>query len=226
MTRHLVYVTDPMCSWCWGFAPVIDTLMAALDLPVRVIAGGLAPGEAGRVMSADMRSTIAHHWESVEKASGQPFDHAAFEARADDWRYDTLHPNMALVAVRHLAPERALEALHRMQRAFYAEGRDVTDKAVLAEVLGDLVPDPVALATALADPALEAATYDEFRSARELGVQGFPTLFVRDGVDWALAARGWAPAETLLAGIRGWLAERDAEAEPAGQACVIDDPSC
>ncbi len=23
---HLVYVADPMCSWCWGFSPVIDAI--------------------------------------------------------------------------------------------------------------------------------------------------------------------------------------------------------
>ena len=25
--RRLLYVMDPMCSWCWGFAPVANALV-------------------------------------------------------------------------------------------------------------------------------------------------------------------------------------------------------
>ena len=41
--RTLVYIADPMCSWCWGFAPVIDELVRefAGQLSLRVVAGGL-----------------------------------------------------------------------------------------------------------------------------------------------------------------------------------------
>ena len=29
MSRNrLIYVMDPMCSWCWGFAPVAQALIA------------------------------------------------------------------------------------------------------------------------------------------------------------------------------------------------------
>ena len=26
MDARLLYVMDPMCSWCWGFAPVVEAL--------------------------------------------------------------------------------------------------------------------------------------------------------------------------------------------------------
>ncbi len=26
MKKELIFVLDPMCSWCWGFAPVIEQL--------------------------------------------------------------------------------------------------------------------------------------------------------------------------------------------------------
>ena len=43
---HLVYFADPMCSWCWGFAPVINAIRGRYGerLPVRLIVGGLRPG--------------------------------------------------------------------------------------------------------------------------------------------------------------------------------------
>ena len=27
MSARLLYVMDPMCSWCWGFAPVAEALV-------------------------------------------------------------------------------------------------------------------------------------------------------------------------------------------------------
>ncbi|MFQ5523922.1 MAG: DsbA family protein, partial [Acidimicrobiia bacterium] len=42
MITKLIYVGDPMCSWCWGFAPEIEDL--ADEYPVEVVVGGLRPG--------------------------------------------------------------------------------------------------------------------------------------------------------------------------------------
>ena len=44
MSARLLYVMDPMCSWCWGFAPVAAALIAqAADagVPTRLVVGGL-----------------------------------------------------------------------------------------------------------------------------------------------------------------------------------------
>ncbi len=47
-TPHLIYFSDPMCSWCYGFSPVIDDIRRAFGraLPIRVVMGGLRPGTA------------------------------------------------------------------------------------------------------------------------------------------------------------------------------------
>ena len=31
MASRLLYVMDPMCSWCWGFAPVVAALAEQAD---------------------------------------------------------------------------------------------------------------------------------------------------------------------------------------------------
>ena len=43
---HLIYVMDPMCSWCYGFAPVIKRLVAEQEgtLQFKLVMGGLRPG--------------------------------------------------------------------------------------------------------------------------------------------------------------------------------------
>lgn len=223
--RALIYVTDPMCSWCWGFSPVIHQLAEATGLPVEVMAGGLAAGPGARPLTPEMLATLSHHWEEVEARSGQPFDHDALAARDADWSYDTLVPCMAIIAVRTQDPALALPAVERLQAAFYRDGRDITSARVCVDVLDGLVPDGAQLAADLANPALVEAAAAEFASSRELGVQGFPTLFVRSGSEWALAARGWAPIEHLLPGLQAWLAERPTPAA-AGDRCDVDGGGC
>jgi putative protein-disulfide isomerase len=45
---HLLYIADPLCSWCYGFAPVINELRERFEgrLPVRLLMGGLRAGNA------------------------------------------------------------------------------------------------------------------------------------------------------------------------------------
>ena len=40
--KELIYVADPMCSWCWGFSPVIDRITPMLRdrAAIRVLPGG------------------------------------------------------------------------------------------------------------------------------------------------------------------------------------------
>ena len=206
--RALIYVTDPMCSWCWGFAPVLRALIDQTGLPVEVMLGGLAAGPSARSMTPEVRAELTEQWSTVERQTQQSFNTTALDERPADWRYDTLVPCMSVVAVRAQAPSSALDAVEALQKAFYLQGQDITDASVCADVLSALVPDPSQLRDDLNSDALVEATVQEFASARELGVAGFPTVIVRAGNEWALAAQGWAPEGALIPGLRAWLAER------------------
>ena len=85
---HLIYIADPMCSWCWGFAPTIESISQRFgeSLPIRLMMGGLRPGTTKPLDQAGRR-TIREHWEHVREASGQPFDFRFFER--EDFVYDT-----------------------------------------------------------------------------------------------------------------------------------------
>ena len=98
MTK-LIYVADPMCSWCWGFSPVIAELARRYNTEagMHVIAGGLRPG-ATQAMDAAHKTTVREHWQHVEERTGQPFDYTFFER--DGFVYDTEPACRALVTVR------------------------------------------------------------------------------------------------------------------------------
>ena len=41
--KEILYFGDPMCSWCWGFAPVIDNICEEFSkkIPISLTLGGL-----------------------------------------------------------------------------------------------------------------------------------------------------------------------------------------
>ncbi len=72
---RLLYVMDPMCSWCWGFAPVAEALsrQAAADgVAFHLVAGGLRAGH-GAALDPNTRGYILGHWQTVQQTTGQPF---------------------------------------------------------------------------------------------------------------------------------------------------------
>ncbi|HMC95737.1 MAG TPA: DsbA family protein, partial [Polyangia bacterium] len=63
---HLIYFSDPMCSWCYGFSPVIEDIRRTFGraLPIRVVMGGLRPGTE-TPMTEEAKLEIADHWTHV-----------------------------------------------------------------------------------------------------------------------------------------------------------------
>ena len=57
---RLLYVMDPMCSWCWGFAPVVEALAeqaARVGVALELRLGGLRRA-TGLALDSQLRQTI------------------------------------------------------------------------------------------------------------------------------------------------------------------------
>ena len=210
---HFIYFADPMCSWCWGFAPVIEAARRRYEgiLPVRVVMGGLRPG-TDKPMNEVAKTEVRTHWGHVHEASGQPFDYGLFDR--DDFVYDTDPAARAVVLVRRTEPALALTYLENAQRAFYAQGRDVTDPEVLADLAAEFGFDRGLFRTGLAEEALKHETWRDYAISQRAGVRGFPTLLVGPNADgtFALVSHGYQGAENILPAIDHWLGQVRAQA--------------
>ncbi|HEX2012895.1 MAG TPA: DsbA family protein [Roseateles sp.] len=200
---RLIFVGDPMCSWCYGFAQELSLLAERHpDLPLVIRVGGVRAGET-EPMSEEMKRLRLAHWHRVEKVSGLPFDREAF-MRRQGYVYDTEPACRAMVVVRRVAPAAAPLAVFRaIQHAFYAEGRDPRDGAMLADVVtAELARQglPVAPGQFLAawrDMGAVAATAAEFREVRRWGIQSFPALLLEQDGQLSLLAPGYMSADEL-----------------------------
>jgi putative protein-disulfide isomerase len=182
----LIYIADPMCSWCYGFGPELSALMQGLpELPVEVVVGGLRPYNM-QSMDEALKTTLLSHWHKVAEKTGLPFmDDALTRA---GFVYDTEPACRAVVAARKLAPTAALAVFQAIQHAFYAAGLDVTRSEVLSEIGATTLTklgfptDAATFEATLTSEDTIRATHDDFTLTQKWGVTGFPTLVLeRDG---------------------------------------------
>ena len=202
---HFLYVADPMCSWCYGFAPVIAALEERFRgrLPVRVMVGGLRAGNT-KPMRAEDKAYIKEAWGRVAAATGQPFD-TEFFAR-EGFVYDTEPACRAVVAARRLRPDFALGFKGRISAAFYGDNRDMTNTDEIVAVAEEAGLDADEFRTAFLAPETRNETFRDFLMAKEMGIEGFPTLIAGSAAGgYALVTNGYRPLEGMPEAIERWL---------------------
>lgn len=221
---ELIYIADPMCSWCWGFAPSIEAVASNHPrLPIRLVMGGLRPGAAAQQLDDQMRAYLQNAWSAVAERSGQPFDHAFLDRPG--WVYDTEQAAVAVVAMRRLDESLTLPFLSAVQRAFYVDGIDVTDATVYPNLVESFPVDQTAFLTMLNDEVTRKMAWGDFSHSRRWGISGFPALLGRQGdtADYLLA--GWASPEDTDRALHEWLGGF-VETLENGAACDIDAQRC
>jgi putative protein-disulfide isomerase len=202
----LWYFADPMCSWCWGFSPVLDQIKAHYGdkLKVALMMGGLRPGST-EPMTPESREEILHHWHQVKKMTGQEFN---FEnAMPDGFIYDTEPPSRAVISVSEINPESTLAYFKKVQEAFYVGQKDVADEDVLKELMSPFSIDGQEFAEKFNSDELKSKTQVHFKNTRQAEVRGFPTLVLNTESDFKKISTGYGTFDVLSQKIDSWLQE-------------------
>jgi putative protein-disulfide isomerase len=203
---RLVYFADPMCSWCYGFSPVVAALAERFEdrLPLDLVMGGLRAANTEPMRAKD-KDYIRGAWTRVGAATGQPFDMGFFDR--EGFVYDTEPACRAVVTARRLLPRMALPFMARIQQAFYAENRDVTAPEEIAGVAEEAGFDRAGFGEAFAAAETRNETFRDFLTAQSLGIHGFPTLIGgSEEKGYALVTNGYRPLEDLAEPLERWLA--------------------
>ncbi|WP_423681481.1 DsbA family protein [Undibacterium sp. WLHG33] len=208
---QLIYVADPMCSWCYGFGPELQALLEMMpDANLDIIVGGLRAYNQ-EVMSEEQRQTIRGHWKHMAEATGLPF--AATGMTQAGFKYDTEPACRTVVATKmladHLSPVQLLSVFRAIQHAFYAEGKDVTDLRLLSDIAvralnetdGAESFDASSFYETLVSPLCMADTRQEFEQCQRWGVRGFPALLLVHNNALHMIASGFTKRAALVSAI-------------------------
>jgi putative protein-disulfide isomerase len=198
----LIYIADPMCSWCYGFGPELLTLLKGLpEMPIDIVVGGLRANNT-EVMDEKLKSTLLTHWKQVEEATGLPFSYDALSK--ENFIYNTEPACRAVVTAKRVAPQAVLHVFFSIQNAFYAQGLDVTQGEVLAKISAEAATTagvPLTAEEFLAawnDEVSIAETNAEFEQTRTWQVSGFPTLVLERNGQLDLISSGFMRTPELV----------------------------
>jgi putative protein-disulfide isomerase len=198
MGTTLYYVHDPMCSWCYGFAPALAGLLAGLPPQVRYrrLLGGLA-ADCAEPMPEAMRVKLQETWRRIEgRIPGTRFNFAFWTHCTP--RRSTYPACRAVIAARAQDPALDEAMTRAIQRAYYREARNPSDSETLIALAGEIGADRETFAAALDAPATHAALDAEMAMARDLGVTGYPSLVLDcEGSRWPIPVDYTDPAAML-----------------------------
>ncbi|MEL7120046.1 MAG: DsbA family protein [Bacteroidota bacterium] len=194
---EIIYVGDPMCSWCWGISPALHELEQQAKqsgIAFRIVVGGLRPG-GGDEWNEKFTNFLAHHWEEVNQRSGQPFNHGLFQL--DDFNYDTEPSCRAVVAARAIDSSKEHPFFELVQHHFYVQNQDPNRVDFYEPICKKLELDFGEFKTLFESVEIKKRTQSEFAINRQWGVRGYPTVLLRKQDQLHLLARGYSSSKKM-----------------------------
>ncbi len=193
----IIYVGDPMCSWCYGFSPELSTFLEQWkdQVDVQLIMGGLRPYNTESM--TNLRDFLREHWEEVHKASGQNFK---FDILDDaSITYDTEPSCRAICTFKTFQPDKSFEYFKDVQAAFYAENKHPLRSNTFAELAATYGIDQTKFTERFESDEMKLAVKQDFQQAQALHARSFPTVIAKKGDQYYLMAQGYIGSEVLSA---------------------------
>lgn len=176
---ELTFLYDVVCPYAWMASVQIEALAARTGATLvwkPVLLGGIFKHIGGPPVPATT-------WGEAKVAIGERDLRRQAEWLGLPIRKPAEHPRRTVDAMRLCvaAPDALRPALSAaLYRAYWVENRDVTDKAVLAEIATRFGLDPACIA----DPAVKQTLADNTAFAAERGAFGVPAMLVGDRLFW------------------------------------------
>jgi len=192
---QLIFVIDPMCSWCWGFHPIIQTIYKDYSKQCHsslVVSGLRTKGQMP--WNKTNQNYLIQNWKAVQQQTGQTFNFSLFDKTSFD--YDTYPACKAIVCVRELWGEKvAFEYLEKIQTAFYVKNEDTTS----LEVLLNYIEEKETFLVFYESERAERLMHHDFAKARSMGANAFPSTVKIDTQGHMCCMQGYKTLEEILA---------------------------
>lgn len=197
MTK-LIYIHDPMCSWCWGFSSTLTHLIAGLPSHVEVVRllGGLAV-DTDAPMPEYMQQMLASTWRRIEETI------PGIKFNFDFWkicqpRRSTYPACRAVIAARKQGQGFDEAMTQAIQHAYYQQARNPSDESTLIEVAAELGLDVEQFSCDLRDDKTQQLLLHEIDEVQRLGVDSFPSLLLQTDAGVSQIPIDYLDSESML----------------------------
>jgi len=193
--NQLIFVLDPMCSWCWGFNPVINALRNkhTNTYTFALVMGGLRT--TGQMKwNAQNKAYLKQNWDAVTQTTGQPFSPKLLNRTTFD--YNTYPACKAVITVRELwGKDAAFSYYSQIQEAFYTQGTDITDIEILTYYV---TQNKNRFLDFYHTDRAELLMHHDFATSRSMGANAFPSTVKIDEDGHMVCVSGYKRLEEIL----------------------------
>lgn len=192
----LIYVGDPMCSWCYGISEELSQTIEHYGdrVELELVMGGLRAG-GGEEWNASFKQFLKAHWEDVGMKSGQPFSFALLDKAEFD--YDTEPACRSVVAVGEIDKSKMLPFFKAVQKGFYYESKDPKKVEFYRSICEGMGIDFALFSAKFESAAMKANTTKHFQRSGDLGARSFPTLLLEYNGEMHKIAIGYSTYEKM-----------------------------
>ena len=171
----LIFVLDPMCSWCWGFRSTFEQLKQALPegVEVKYVMGGLAP-DSDEPMPQKTRDYVQSQWKKVSQETGAQFNWDFWQCCVPK---RSTYPSCRAVIAAGLQNEFArADMIYAIQQAYYMNAKNPSELDTLIQCAEEIGLDKEQFIKDIQSEKVEDQLQEELDLRRRLGVTGFPAL--------------------------------------------------
>lgn len=199
MKDTVFYFYDALCSWCYGFSPVLKKFRDEYgDLyNIEVISGGMQSGDRRQPVK-DIRHYLKGAYKNVTERTGVEFGENFMMVLEEGNRIlDSVPPSIALAVVRDIKPEQALDFASAIQEAIYYQGVDWNKPETFVPYAEKAGIDKDVFLKKFSEEKYLKKAKEDFKMAGEFGINGFPSVVLKKNDKFYLLARGYIPYSQL-----------------------------
>ena len=194
--KEIIAILDPMCSWCWGFEPVLQELRNNLpqDTTLSICMGGLRT-KGDQEWTDEFKNFLKEHWTQVEHKTGQKFNLAFLNK--PEFQYDTEPACRAVVSVRNINEAKVFDFMYALQKAFYQEMQDITCDNILSSIAEENGLNKQRFLELFNSQKIKEETQADKYKARSMGANAFPSLVFIDEEGHLYVIKGYKNFELV-----------------------------
>lgn len=194
----IVYLFDPLCSWCYAFEGEMEKLNAKYKgrVDFTVVAGGMITGNSVKPISSIsefMLETIPE----LEEKTGVTFGPAYVDMlKIGTELTDSERPSWAVNAIRSFGKDE-IDFASQLQKAFFFEGNSLNQDSTYEKLAAKSGVDKFAFLKVMYSDSIRTVTKENFKKVEESGVGGFPTVLLKRNGKVHLLVEGYERFEKL-----------------------------
>lgn len=175
---QFIYVTDPICSYCWQVEPQLEKFIALYGehLDVKVVMGGLLEswhGFADEGNGIRKPSDVGGHWREAAAHYGMPIDGTVWDKEPIESSYPA---SIAFKLVQQISDTSSKRFLRALREEVMVFNRNIAKDEVLAYVLDRSNRNGKKVVEDTKTEEAKALLKGDLALARSLGATSFPTV--------------------------------------------------